>query len=98
MKPKQPEEPESLLCARCLAELSPGAGNFYRINIEAVADPAPPVIHPQDLETDLEQQIKKVLAEMQDVSAQEALNQVYRRLTLYLCAPCYRQWIEAPVG
>jgi hypothetical protein len=26
------------------------------------------------------------------------MDQVYRRLVLYLCAPCYRVWIENPTG
>jgi hypothetical protein len=78
--------------------LTPGTGNFYRIQIEAVADPTPPVIPAEDLEADLEEEIKRVLAQMQDVSGQEALNQVYRRLTIYLCVPCYLQWIENPTG
>jgi hypothetical protein len=98
MKPKPPAEADPVLCARCLAELKPGAGDFYRINIEAMADPAPPAITAEDLEADLEQQIQKALAQMENLSAQDALNQVYRRLTLHLCADCYRQWIENPTG
>jgi hypothetical protein len=35
---------------------------------------------------------------MAGVSEQEALDQVYRRLVLYLCGPCYRVWIEDPTG
>jgi len=26
------------------------------------------------------------------------MDQVYRRLVLYLCGPCYREWIEKPTG
>lgn len=77
----------SLSSACCLAELQPGAGNFYRIVIEAVADPFPPTISAVDLEADLRQQIEHLLARMQTLSEQEALEQVYRRLTLYLCPP-----------
>jgi hypothetical protein len=32
------------------------------------------------------------------VSGQEAMDQVYRRVTVYLCGPCYRRWIENPVA
>jgi hypothetical protein len=87
-----------LSCARCLAELQRGAGNCYRITIEAVADPFPPTISAEELEADLRQQIEQLLARMQTLSEQEALEQVYRRLTLYLCAACYRQWIKNPTG
>jgi hypothetical protein len=35
---------------------------------------------------------------MDGVTAQEALDQVYRRLVIHLCGPCYRNWIENPTG
>ena len=35
---------------------------------------------------------------MRDLSEQELIDQVYRRLTIHLCEPCYRQWIENPAG
>jgi hypothetical protein len=97
MKRQQPAEPEWVLCARCVTELQPGAGNFFRVTIEAVADPTP-VIPPQEEDFDPGQEIKKLLAQMKDVSAQEAMDQIYRRLTIYLCNQCYRRWIEDPTG
>ena len=33
-----------VLCHRCGVELTPGAGNFYVVCIEAFADPSPPII------------------------------------------------------
>src|SRR5438132_10324823 len=86
------------LCARCAAELKPGTGSFYQVNIEAIADPTPPDVADEDLAGDIREQIEQLLARMQDLSPQEAMDQVYRRLTLYLCVPCYRQWIEDPAG
>lgn len=92
-------EPIPLLCARCSAELKPGAGDFYRINIEAFADPAPPSIAEQDLDAAaIRRRLAELCEQLQGISAQEAMDQVYRRLTLYLCAPCYRDWIENPAG
>jgi len=83
-------------CARCAVELQPGAGNFYRITIEAAADPWPPTVSADDA-TDLRQRIERVLSQIADMSEQDVMDQVYRRLTLYLCGPCYRQWIASPV-
>ena len=88
----------SLFCRRCGAELRPGAGNYYRITVEAVADPTPPDITEEDLAADIGGQIKQLLAQLQGLSEQEALEQVYRRLTFHLCGPCYRSWIENPTG
>jgi hypothetical protein len=94
----QPVDPTPLLCARCTAELEPGTGVLYRVTIEAVADPTPPTISAANLDTDIRKRIEELLQQMQDLSAQEAMDQVYRRLTLYLCGPCYRHWIENPTG
>jgi hypothetical protein len=35
---------------------------------------------------------------MADVSAREALEQVYRRLVIHLCNACYARWIENPAS
>jgi hypothetical protein len=83
-------------CDRCAIELQPGRGHFYVIKIEAVADPAPPLISEPD--QNIRQEIERLLAQMQNISEQEAMDQVYRRLILYLCGPCYHQWIENPTG
>jgi len=86
-----------LWCARCRAELKPGAGNFYVVRIEAMADPTPPSFSEEDLKRDPRLEIERLIDQMRDLSQQELLDQVYRRLVLYLCRPCYQQWIEDPV-
>jgi hypothetical protein len=88
----------SLLCARCGAELTPGKGNFYVVRIEALADPAPPCFSQDELTRDHRAEMERLIEQMRNLSEQELLDQVYRRLILYLCGPCYRQWIEEPVG
>jgi hypothetical protein len=75
--------------------LQPGSGDFYRVTIEAVADPTFSAV---DQGTDLRQEIERLLARLEGVTEQEALDQVYRRLVLFLCGPCYRRWIENPTG
>jgi hypothetical protein len=92
----QPSQP-SLLCARCGTELTPGKGDFYVVRIEGVADPTPPEFSEDDLRRDPQAEIQRLLEELRDLSPQEAMDQVYRRLVLYLCGPCYRRWIEDPV-
>ncbi len=87
-----------LLCARCSTELTPGQGDLYVVRIEAVADPTPPTITAEDLQRDRRAELRKLIEALQKLSPQEAMDQVYRRLTLYLCAACYRRWIENPVG
>ena len=76
----------------------PGKGNFYVVRIEALADPSPPNFSEDDLTQDPKAEIERLIDQMRESSERELLDQVYRRLILYLCGPCYRQWIEDPVG
>jgi hypothetical protein len=87
-----------LLCVRCGAELAPGKGNFYVVRIEALADPTPPSFSEEDMKVDPRAEIERLIEQMRELSEQELLDQVFRRLVLYLCGPCYRQWIEDPAG
>jgi hypothetical protein len=93
-------QPDSspLLCARCGAELTPGEGDFYVVRIEALADPSPPSFSDDALTHDHRAEIERLIEQMRGLSDRELLDQVYRRLILYLCGPCYRQWIEEPFG
>ena len=87
-----------LLCDRCLAELTPGKGNFYVVRIEAVADPTPPVFSDEDLSKETRREIDQLIAQLQEYSEQELIDQVYRRVNLALCSSCYAKWIENPTG
>ena len=94
------DDPEDipLLCHRCGATLTPGKGNFYMVRILAVADPSPPVIDEEDLDGDIQAEVDRLLEELRGTSEREAADQVFRRLTVHLCTPCYQQWIENPTG
>jgi hypothetical protein len=87
-----------LFCSRCLVELHPGAGDFYEVSIQAVADPTPPTITAEDLKRDLRQEIRALIAQMEGMSKQELMDQVARRVTIHLCNQCFAQWIENPAG
>jgi len=88
-----------LFCHRCGAVLTPGEGSFYVVRIEAFADPTPPNLSADELEgIDPGEEIDRLIEQMRDMTEQELMDQVYRRLTVHLCGPCYRQWIESPVG
>jgi hypothetical protein len=87
-----------LLCTRCLKSLEPGRGEFYAVAIEAIADPTPPSFSAGDLSRDYRAEWRDIVAALRDVSPQEALDQVYRRVVIHLCNACYREWIEDPTG
>jgi hypothetical protein len=86
-----------IFCAGCGTDLKPGSGNFYVVKIEAFADPSPPVITEEGLKRDARAEIRRLIEQMHDLSERELSEQVHRRLTLHLCGPCYRRWIENPV-
>ena len=87
-----------LLCHRCGQTLTPGEGNFYVVRIEAFADPTPPRITAEDLRENVSRQIDELIEQMRDATERELMDQVFRRLTIHLCGPCYRTWIEDPAG
>jgi hypothetical protein len=87
-----------IFCQRCQRELVRGDGSFYVVRIEAFADPTPPHFTEEDLARDPRAEMDRLLDEMRHLSEQEAMDQVYRTLTIYLCRPCYCQWIENPAG
>ncbi|HUT00998.1 MAG TPA: hypothetical protein VM031_00980 [Phycisphaerae bacterium] len=87
----------SLFCHRCAAILTPGKGDFYVVRIEAMADPTGPDLSDEDLaKLDPAEEIDRLIEQMWDLSEQELMDMVYRRLTIHLCGPCYRKWIENP--
>ncbi len=85
-----------VLCHRCGVTLTSGAGSFYVVRIEAVADPTPPEITAEDLQMDLDAEYARLLDELRDASEQGLRDQIYRNVTIHLCGPCYREWIEDP--
>jgi hypothetical protein len=89
---------DELLCSRCLKLLVPGRGDFFVVTIDGIADPSPPVIEPGDLRRDFRRDWREIVAALHDVSSQEALDQVYRRVQIHLCNACFHDWIENPAG
>jgi hypothetical protein len=86
-----------LWCERCRAELHPGRGDLYRVTIEAVADPFPPIID-ENLLRDPSRELDQIVAQAAHLTEQELVDQVYRKVTFYLCLRCCRTWIENPTA
>jgi hypothetical protein len=84
------------LCHRCGRDLTPGAGDFYVVKIDAVCDPSPPVFTREDIEASSAESMRELIDSMGDESERELMDQVHRKLTLHLCRECYNGWIENP--
>lgn len=85
-------------CRRCGRQLHPGKGDLYVVSILAVADPSPPVFSEEDLAQDIGAEILRLTAQLNRLDAQQAQDEVYRRVVLHFCSSCYRRWIEDPTG
>jgi hypothetical protein len=88
--------PLACTCRRCGRDLHPGRGELYAVSILAVADPYPPVFTEEDLTTDVGAEIRRLVRQLSGLDAQQARDQVYRRLVFHLCATCYERWINDP--
>ncbi len=92
-----PDSPRpTCTCRRCGRELIPGRGELYVVSVLAVADPYPPVFTEEDLALDVGSEIRRLIKQLSGVDAQDARDQVYRRLVFHLCTACYESWIENP--
>jgi hypothetical protein len=90
--------PPRLSCRRCGRDLQPGRGDLYVVSILAVADPSPPIFTEDDLADDVGREILRLTAQLNSLDAQQAQDQVYRRLVFHLCVSCYPKWIADPTG
>jgi hypothetical protein len=88
----------SLFCDRCAAAVHPGRADFYVVRIDAFADPTPPEFTDEDLQRDHRREIESLIGRLHNLSEQELMDQVYRRVSLILCNRCYAAWIEKPLS
>jgi hypothetical protein len=87
-----------LTCRRCGERLVSGRGELYVVSIIAIADPSPLELTEDDLARNASREIQYLAAQMQNLSAQAAEDQVHRQLVFHLCGPCYQQWIRDPTA
>jgi hypothetical protein len=87
-----------LMCDGCRAELHPGEGDYYVVQIRAVADPNPPEFPEEDLAKDVAAEIGVLLDQVRDCSPREAREQVFRQLEINLCLSCLDRWFENPTA
>ncbi len=99
MNQDRPEtrDTEAIFCHRCGRLVHSGRGEYFLVRIEAIADPAPPADGSETLAPE-EPTYADLLAELENFTERELMDQVHRRLALTLCNACFRRWIENPVG
>lgn len=86
------QDQQPICCSRCSTEVTPGRGEFYIVEIEAKADPTPPVLDDDYLQRDYKSEINALVAELENLEPES------RKLTINLCVACYSAWMDNPAG
>ena len=68
------------------------------VRIGAVADPVPPIFTEEDFAIDFDQEFQRLVEQTRDFTAQQAMDQVYRRVVLYLCLSMLQPMDRKPNG
>ena len=86
-------------CARCNTMLISGKKQFFQIKIESTADGGTPDMESlEESVGDPEAAYLALIEQLNQVSGQEALDQIARTQVIFLCPQCYPAWIEDPAG
>lgn len=89
---------DGITCDRCGKGLLIDEDVRYEVRIVVKAAYDPMELTTQDLAVSRRAEIQKLLEELQDISAEEALNQVYRDMKFDLCLACQKQYLNRPLG
>jgi hypothetical protein len=85
-------------CDRCGQELLKDREVRYEVCIEVQAAYDPLNLSEDDLATDFQAEIAKVLQQLENVSLAEAQNQVHRKFEFDLCPGCQREFVRDPLA
>jgi len=87
-----------LTCDRCGKTLLLEENVRYKVKIEVYAAYDPMEISADDLAKDHQAEIRRLLERMNDLSAEEAQDSVYREMEFDLCPCCQREYLRNPLG
>jgi hypothetical protein len=85
-------------CDLCGRTLLADEDTRYVVKIEIYAAYDPMEISQEDLEEDRDEEIRDLLAEMQDLDAEDLENQVYKTFRYDLCPACHEAYLKDPLG
>ena len=80
-------------CDRCGKGLLIEEDVRYEVGIVVKAAYDPMEMTPEDLARDHQAEMKRLLEQMKDLSAEEAQDQVYRTFKYDLCPPCQKKYL-----
>ena len=88
---------EHLTCDRCGRGLLLDAPVRYEVRIEVKSAYDPLELTDEDLKK-ASQSLKEAVDAVRGLSAEEAMDEVYREFRFDLCRTCQKQFIQAPLG
>jgi len=88
---------DSIVCDICGRATPPHA--HYVVRIDVFADPSMPAVTGEELaQMDLDEELRKLIKEMKDLSADDLLDQVHRRFEYRICRACQFRFLANPLG
>jgi len=91
------DEELSIACDRCGKGLLIDSNVRYEVTIEVKAAYDPLELTDEDLSGDLDQQIDQTIDELEELSEEEAMDEVYRKMEFNLCSSCQSDLLESPL-
>lgn len=88
---------DRLTCDRCGAGLLLDAPVRYEVRIEVKSAYDPLEITTEDL-ADASKKLREAVDAVRGLTAEEAMDEVYREFRFDLCRTCQKQFIKAPLG
>ena len=89
---------DGLVCDACGSSLLLDDDVRYVLRMEGFAAYDPLEITRQDLERDLESEMRALMASMEKLSAEEAQDQVHRTFRFDLCPRCWMRFVRDPLA
>jgi hypothetical protein len=87
---------DKLVCDRCGGGLLLDAPVRYELTMQLKAAYDPLEVMQSDLDN-VDAELRKVLRQLEGVSAEQAQDQVYREFCFDLCATCQREFLDEPL-
>ncbi len=88
---------DGISCDRCGAALLVKSDVRYEVRIEVKAAYDPMELTQEDLQRDFGKEIQRLLQQMQNLTPEQAADQVYRVFKFDLCPPCQKDYLLAPM-
>lgn len=88
---------DRLTCDGCDRPLLLESDVRYEVRIEVKAAYDPMELTDEDLARDHTADLARLIAKLDHITEQEAMDQVYRTFRFDLCLPCQRRYLEQPL-